>query len=263
MTSKRFKFFTSSNKKIRYLLLNQKKDLLIIFFHGFMSDIEGEKPSTLYEYCKKKKIGFLTFECSGHGKSSGKFTKGNISQWTNDAKVIIKSKTRGKKKLIFIGSSMGSWIALNLFKEFKNKIIGFIGIGTAPEFLDRLMWNNFSKKIKKIINKKKIYYLESDSKKTKKKTSNRYTYPLTKQLFLDGRKNKVLNLKFYLKIPVKMLHGSKDEVVPTHFSKKVLKIFPRANKKLLIVNGGDHSLSRKKDLKKICKELNQIVSNHI
>ena len=43
MTSKIFKFFISSNKKIRYQLLNKEKDLFIIFFHGFMSDITGEK----------------------------------------------------------------------------------------------------------------------------------------------------------------------------------------------------------------------------
>ena len=41
----------------------------------FMSDITGEKPSTFRKFCRKKKIGFLTFEYSGHGKSSGKFTK--------------------------------------------------------------------------------------------------------------------------------------------------------------------------------------------
>ncbi len=254
MASKRFKFFTLPNsKKIRYQLLNHKKDLIIIFFHGFMSDIEGEKPSTFSKFCKRKKIGFLTFEYSGHGKSSGKFIKGNISKWTNDAKHIIKSKTKNKKKLILIGSSMGSWIALNLFKKFKNKIIGFIGIGSAPEFLDRLMWIKFSKKIKNLINNNEVYYLES----------GQYTYPLTKQLFLDGKKNKVLNLKFNSKIPVIMFHGHKDEVVPIYLSKKILKIFKKAEKKLFTIRSGDHSLSRKSDLKKICKQLNEIISNHV
>ena len=44
---------------------------------------------------------------------------------------------------------MGAWIALNQFKFFKNQIKGLIGIGAAPEFLTRLMWNKFPKKIKK------------------------------------------------------------------------------------------------------------------
>ena len=41
---------------------------------------------------------------------------------------------------------MGAWIGLNLIKIFKKKIRGFIGIGSAPEFLEKLMWNKFSKK---------------------------------------------------------------------------------------------------------------------
>ena len=81
--------------------------------------LKEKKPSTFRKFCRKKKIGFLAFEYSGHGKSSGKFTEGNISKWTNDAKRIIKAKIKSKKKLIFVGSSMGSWIALNLLSVFK------------------------------------------------------------------------------------------------------------------------------------------------
>ena len=66
-----------------------------------------------------------------------------------------------KNDFILIGSSMGSWIALNLFKNYKKKIKGFIGIGSAPEFLTRLMWNKFPKKIKREIMKKGITIIES------------------------------------------------------------------------------------------------------
>ena len=44
---------------------------------------------------------------------------------------------------------MGAWISLNQFKYFKNQIKGFIGIGSAPEFLERLMWKKFQKKSSK------------------------------------------------------------------------------------------------------------------
>ena len=217
-----------------------------------MSDILGEKPSTFRKYCRTKKRGFLTFEYSGHGKSSGKFTEGNISKWTNDAKQLIKAKTQGNKKLIFIGSSMGSWIALNLFPVFKEQIKGFIGISSAPEFLEKLMWKKFTKKIKKEIITNKIYNLQHGD----------FTYPLTKQLILDGRKNKIFNKKIYQNINVTLFHGLKDEVVPLIFSKKILKIFKYSNKKLIKIKNGDHSLSRKSDLKKICKELNLMLSNY-
>ncbi len=64
-----------------------------------------------------------------------------------------------------------------------------------------------------------------------------------------------------MKIPVSMFHGYKDEVVPISFSKKILKIFPKAYKKLFIIKGGDHSLSKKHNLKKICNELDQMIIN--
>ena len=44
---------------------------------------------------------------------------------------------------------MGAWIALKQFKYFNKQIKGFLGIGSAPEFLERLMWNKFSEKNKK------------------------------------------------------------------------------------------------------------------
>ena len=58
-----------------------------------------------------------------------------------------------------------------------------------------------------------------------------YEYPITYQLIKDGRKNKVLNKKFKSKIPVTMIHGSKDEVVPVTFSRKNFKIIFECKKK--------------------------------
>jgi len=56
-----------------------------------------------------------------------------------------------------------------------------------------------------------------------------------------------------------MVHGGKDEVVPVSFSKKVLAVFPDAQKKLVVIKNGDHSLSNQVPLKRIIKELNNIV----
>ena len=149
---------------------------------------------------------------------------------------------------------MGAWIALNQFKFFKNQIVGMLGIGSAPEFLDRLMWKKFSKKIKKEIIKKGITTINHGDK-------TKYQYPISHQLIKDGRKNKVFSKKIIKKIQISMFHGKKDEVVPVSFSKKVLSIFKKANKKLVIIKNGDHSLSDTKSLKKIKNELSRIIKN--
>ena len=234
----------STLKKIRYLKNYQKNKPYIVFLHGFMSDLEGEKPKTFLKFAIKKKLGFLALEYSGHGKSSGKFTKGNISVWSKETTLLIKKVVK-KNNFILIGSSMGAWISLNQFKIFKNQITGFLGIGSAPEFLEKLMWKKFTKKMKKEVSKKGIINLKH----------GKYEYPITHQLIKDGRKNKVLNKNIYNRLKVTMVHGKKDESVPITYSKKVLKLFKNAERKLVIIKKGDHSLSSKKWLKILIKEL--------
>ena len=239
----------SKAKKIRYLKLYQKNCDYIVFLHGFMSDLDGKKPTSFLKFAKKNKLGFLALEYSGHGKSSGKFTKGNISKWTKETSILIKKIVK-TNKIIFIGSSMGAWIALNQFKIFKKQIKGFLGIGSAPEFLENLMWKKFSKKMKAETIKNRIYNLKHGD----------YIYPITLQLIKDGRKNKVLNKKINHKINITMVHGQKDKAVPVSYSKKVLKIFKNSRKKLVIIKNGDHSLSSPKHLVMLKKELKLIIN---
>jgi pimeloyl-ACP methyl ester carboxylesterase len=248
---KKFKYLKISNtKKLRFIDNYYKNKLYIVFLPGFMSDIDGKKPQAFKQYAVKNKLGFLAIEYSGHGKSSGKFTKGNITIWSNDAKNSIKRIVK-KNKFILIGSSMGAWISLNQFKYFENQILGFVGIGSAPEFLERLMWKKFPKKNKYEIITKGLSVIKN----------GKYEYPITAQLIKDGRKNKILSKKLRSKIKVTMVHGVKDEVVPVSFSRKVLTVFPNAKKKLVEIKNGDHSLSNKIHLNRIIKELNSIVKN--
>ena len=215
--------------------------------HGFKSDLEGDKPKSLYKFCKKNKIGFLALEYSGHGKSYGKFENGTITSWTQDAKKIIDKKIKNKK-VILVGSSMGGWIGLNLFRYMKKRIVGFVGIAPAPEFLERLMWNKFTKKIKRELIKNKTYIFSHGG----------FEYNISYNLIKDGKKNKIFNKIFSFKIPLTIIHGKKDDVVPISISRMIMKIFKNAEKKLIVINNGDHSLSKKNDLKKLIREISLI-----
>ena len=239
----------SKNTKIRLICNTYQDAPFIVFLHGFMSDLEGKKPKFFLNFAKKNNLGFLAIEYSGHGKSSGEFTNGNISKWTEEVRLLIKKVVK-KNDIIFVGSSMGSWISLNLFKFFEKKIKGFLGIGSAPEFLDNLMWNKFSKKMKKEIKTNKKILLKHGE----------YQYPITLQLIRDGRKNKVLTKSIINNINVTMVHGNKDKSVPVIYSRKVLKIFKNAKKKLVIIKNGDHSLSKPKYLNLLREELKLIIS---
>jgi len=239
----------TKSKKIRYLKISKKKGTYIVFLHGFMSDLEGKKPRSFLNFSKKNNLGFLALEYSGHGKSSGKFTDGNISKWSKETSHLIKKIVK-KNQIILIGSSMGAWIALNQILKFKKQVRGFMGIGSAPEFLENLMWKKFSNKMKKEIIQNGIINLKHGD----------YEYPISYQLIKDGRKNKILHKRIHHDLKVVMVHGTKDTSVPVIYSKKVLKMFKSNKKKLVIIKNGDHSLSSPKSLKILKKELNLVIN---
>ena len=247
MTKFNYIYF-KKDKKLRILNNKLNSKLTIVFLHGLKSDLEGKKPLFLNRYCKKNKVNFLSLEYSGHGKSYGKFENGTISNWKNNVKFVI-HKIIKKEKFLIVGSSLGAWLGLLQFQEFKKQIIGFIGVGSAPEFLDRLIWQKLKDNEKKLLLKKKFYMLKSDG----------YEYKIKLALLKDGKKNKVLNKKINSKIPVFLIHGKKDDVVPLKLSKKIFSIFPQAKKKIKIIKGGDHSLSRRGDLNELANLINEII----
>jgi alpha-beta hydrolase superfamily lysophospholipase len=125
-----------------------------------------------------------------------------------------------------------------------------MGIGSAPEFLENLMWKKFSNKMKKEIIQNGIINLKHGD----------YEYPISYQLIKDGRKNKILHKKINHDLKVVMVHGTKDTSVPVIYSKKILKMFKSNKKKLVIIKNGDHSLSSPKSLKILKKELNLVIN---
>ena len=56
MSYKRSRYFTTSSKrKIKYLSVKKNSQITVVFFHGFMSDMIGAKPTAIQKFCRKKK----------------------------------------------------------------------------------------------------------------------------------------------------------------------------------------------------------------
>ena len=146
-----------NNRQIRYLSKDYRDNLYIVFLHGFMSSIEGEKPKTILKFAKKNKLGFLALEYSGHGKSSGKFTKGNITQWSKEVETVIKKIVKKNKIDIVLNAIESHQNYFKTSKTFyfpnaypsdlispidgidKNTFLGFCGsLLNRSEILDKL-----------------------------------------------------------------------------------------------------------------------------
>ena len=242
-------FLTKNNQKIHYEFINNKSLTTIIFLHGLMSNIQSKKAKHLKKFVNKNKINLLLFEYSGHGKSSGKFTDFSIKNWVNDSRSIIKKLIK-KNKIVLIGSSMGAWIGLILIKYFYQRIKGYVGIASAPDFTEELIWKKLNISEKNNIKKNRIYKLKSNH--------NNF-YPITKKFIIDGKKNLILNKKIKCDFPVELLHGINDSSVPWFYSLKLLKTLISKKINLTIINDGDHSLSRTQDLKKLDLAIKNII----
>ena len=214
-----------------------------------MSNIQSKKAKHLKKFVNKNKINLLLFEYSGHGKSSGKFTDFSIKDWINDSRSIIKKLIK-KNKVVLVGSSMGAWIGVILIKYFYKRIKGYVGIASAPDFTEELIWKKLNIFEKNNIKKNKIYKLRSNH--------NNF-YPITKKFIVDGKKNLILNKKIKCNFPVELLHGINDSSVPWFYSLKLLKTLISKKINLTIINDGDHSLSRTQDLKKLDLAIKNII----
>ena len=242
-------FLTKNNQKIHYEFINNKSLTTIIFLHGLMSNIQSKKAKHLKKFVNKNKINLLLFEYSGHGKSSGKFTDFSIKNWVNDSRSIIKKLIK-KNKIVLVGSSMGAWIGVILIKYFYKRIKGYVGIASAPDFTEELIWKKLNISEKNNIKKNRIYKLKSNH--------NNF-YPITKKFIIDGKKNLILNKKIKCNFPVELLHGINDSSVPWFYSLKLLKTLISKKINLTIINDGDHSLSRTQDLKKLDLAIKNII----
>ena len=183
----------------------------LIFIHGLNSDMNGLKAISIEKYAKKNNLGFISFDCRGHGKSYGKFEDFTISDWKDDLLNIIDNLTKGP--LILIGSSMGGWLMAIACKVRTKRIVGLIGLAAAVDFGADL-YKKLSKKNKNEIKKKGIT----------KYTSFGFSYFLKLKFFVDAKKNNILKKPFKYKKPFILIHGMKDDIVDINMPKKIMKI---------------------------------------
>jgi len=219
----------------------------IVFLCGYMSDMEGTKSIFLEELCTKENLGYVALDYSGHGKSTGDFFEGSISEWTQESLAVIDALV--ETPMILIGSSMGGWISLLVSLKLKKKVVAIINIASAVDFTEGLIWDELTKKQKSILMKKgKVDIKRGGS-----------DYRITKKLIEDGRENLLLNKKILINIPVILMHGLCDKSVPVENSLKLAEKLSSKDVKIVLVKKSDHRMSEGHDLKLLGKELLELV----
>lgn len=106
--------------------INTPTDVAIVFCHGLTAD------HTLFD----KQVKYLadtykliTWDWPLHGKSRpyNNFSFSNVNK-----ELVTILKQENINKIILVGQSAGGYIAQSFIRDFENKVVGFIGIGTTP-----------------------------------------------------------------------------------------------------------------------------------
>jgi len=220
----------------------------LIFFHGLNSDRRGTKAEHLLNYCIKKNKQFISFDMFGHGKSSGQMKDATLSIWINNALNIIDKISNGP--LFIVGSSMGGWVMLKVAERRKKIICGMIGIAAAPDFTENLIWNKMTYREKQELKSKGFITQDSDYGES--------PYIISKRLVEDGRNNLILNNNIDLNVPCVLIHGKKDIDVPWQTSFTLGLKIKSNNVKNILIEKGNHRLSKNNDLKILTSSLDEL-----
>ncbi|MCB1445221.1 MAG: alpha/beta hydrolase [Rhizobiaceae bacterium] len=218
----------------------------VVWLGGYRSDMTGTKAVALEAKANALGVGFVRFDYSGHGRSSGHYTDGTISLWLEEALAVVDRLAPGP--LILVGSSMGGWIALRIVEAFRARreaarLAGLVLIAPAPDFTSVLIEPHLTGKERESLDR--LGYFEEASDYSPE--PNRYT----RALMEDGRHNLVMGGLIETGCPVHILQGMNDPDVPYAHALKIMEKIVGDDAILTLIRDGDHRLSRPEDIERI------------
>ena len=210
-----------------------------VWLGGYKSDMTGSKAETLAALARETRRPCLRFDYSGHGASGGLFVDGTISKWLEQSLPLV--LTHGKGPRILVGSSMGGWLALLLYRHLQRanppaarRIMGLVLLAPAADMTADLMWAAFPDAVRREMTEKGVWLRPSEYGEP---------YAITRRLIEDGRRHLMLHEGLDVTCPVRILQGEADTDVPAAHAVKLFGALRGADVTLTLVKGGDHRLS--------------------
>jgi hypothetical protein len=221
-----------------------------VWLGGFKSDMAGTKAQAMAQWAHNCGQAFVRFDYSGHGRSSGRFEDGAISDWLDDALGVIDAQTEGP--LVLVGSSMGAWIALLALRARRERVRSLLLIAPAADFTERLIWPSLSEEAKRQV--EQTGHWEEPS------AYDPEPYVVTRRLIEDGRRNLIMNGPIPFDGLVRILHGAHDPDVPLAHARALADLIWSPYLRFDLIADGDHRLSRPQDLERLLLVAQELAS---
>lgn len=210
----------------------------IVWLGGLRSDMTGTKAEALAQAAASHGRAFLRFDYSGHGRSSGAFRDGLVSDWLAESGAMLDAHARGR--VILCGSSMGGWLALLLARARPERVAGLVLLAPATDMTEKLMWEEMGAAGRQQLLEQG--FIEEPSQYAPEPLI------ITRRLIEDGRQHGLLPGPIRLSCPVRILQGDADPDVPWSHGLATHQAIAAADCRFILIKGGDHRLSRPGDI---------------
>lgn len=215
----------------------------LVFLPGYMSDMAGGKATAIFEEAVAKGRGCLLLDYTGCGESSGDFADGTLSRWCEEVMALIDAYVAGP--VLVTGSSMGGWLMLMVGEALAasggDRLAGIIGIASAPDFT---VWGFSEDK------RDRLFAGEVVLEENPYGPEPTPTHP---GFFADAQDNLRLIDEIALDVPIRLIHGQRDDDVPWAISIKLAAALRSDDVQVTLVKDGDHRLSRDADIAQLLK----------
>jgi pimeloyl-ACP methyl ester carboxylesterase len=211
----------------------------LLFLPGYASDMDGAKAVALDSFAAERGLAMVRFDYSGTGSSEGAFEEGTLQRWLEESLLVLDRLTHGP--VIVAGSSMGGWIALHLAIRRPERVQALVGIAAAPDFTD---WGF------------------TDEQKATLERNGRLTRgeQLTTLAFWQtGEALKLLGSEMAIDCPVRLVHGERDEDVPSSVPAILMGRLRSADVQLKLIKNGGHRLSEPHEIAAILNTVAELL----
>jgi len=221
---------------IAYTWNKGRRDLCILYLHGWTSQRKSKKGAAIAETAAKNEVHFVSLDYTAHGESGGQPADFTIGQGVQDVLSVLDA-TVHDMPLLIVGNSIGGWIGLLLAERLK-QTMGFLGLAPAPD-ITQFVWDKMLPDYAKAeIKKGNILGPSNDT----------MGFCFTQKLFDDGEANFMLNRPIKFDGPVRILKGDKDDRVDMDRVCKIRDNLTSDNVLITLIKGSDHHLSSQRDL---------------
>lgn len=194
-----------------------------LYLHGMGSVRAGEKSASLFRHAAAHGRACARIDLRGHGESSGTIGRVRVGELVADTRRVL--DRIGPAHVI--GSSLGGIVAALVAAAAPEQVRSLALLAPALGFLPRL---------DRIVDARGWLW-----------TSDGRGFPVAADVLAEAMAFDESGLPAALSMPVLLVHGTADDVVPHRASEQFHAAIPHAHKDLWIVPEGDHRLSAHAD----------------